>query len=113
MSGIKPMLFFGPGQCIECGGQLTIIDMETCFMRLKPDGEPEREDTIIKCEAVCLHCGKRYPMMRSGLAYVPENEYTIFMKKYMENQHRIETEQRMDSLKPTPDNPFCIMDGQS
>ena len=77
-----PMILFGPGQCIECGGQLTVVDMETVFIKLSPAGSPVSEDTMIKCEAVCMHCGKRYPMLRDGLNYVPDNEYTRFIKSY-------------------------------
>lgn len=105
---IDPMIIFGPGRCIECGGQLTVIDMETCFMKLSPSGSPITEDTMIKCEAVCMHCSKRFPMIRIGSNYVPDNDYIRFLKQYNDMVHDKETNERMESLKPTKENPFCI-----
>lgn len=105
---VTPMIFFGPGQCIDCGGQLYIADMETAFMALSPSGNPVTEETVVHCEAVCSHCGKRIPMMRKGLGYVPETEFSKFVKEYEFQQTILEVDAVMDSLKPTDDNPFCF-----
>ena len=105
---LSPMIFFGPGSCIHCGGQLLVADMETTFMCLSPSGSPVTEETMIHCEAVCNSCGKRIPMMRNGLGYIPDNEYTQFIKKYMHNLKCKQVEESMEQLKPAADNPFCI-----
>lgn len=105
---IEPMVIFGPGSCISCGGQLMVADMETTFMALAPSGSPVTEETMICCEAVCSCCGKRIPMMRSGMDYVPENSYTKFVREYMKQLHTKKVEATMEELKPTADNPFCI-----
>ena len=107
-SGTPAMVLYGPGCCIECGGELTVIDMETTFLVLNPSGSPMTEDTMIKCEGVCTHCGNRYPMMRNGLNYIHDNAYTRFVKEYNTVLHVKAVEERMDKLKPTDDNPFCI-----
>lgn len=103
-----PMVIFGPGQCTECGGQLTVIDMETVFMNLSPSGSPVSEDTMINCEAVCSHCGKRIPMMRNGLDYMPDNGYNRFMRYYKLSEFNKAKKAEIDKLRPTEDNPFCI-----
>lgn len=107
-SGIQPMIFFGEGQCTECGGPLTVVDMETVFLELNQDAVPISEDTIIKCEAVCMHCGKRYPMMRKGLYYVKDNAYNRFMNHYMDWKSNEQRKAEVEKLIPTKDNPFCI-----
>ena len=105
---INPIICYGTGCCIECGGQLTVVDMETSFMELSPSGSPISEDTMIKCEGVCMHCGRRYPMMRDGLYYIHDNEYTRFIREYNNTIYNKTIQQNMDDLKPTKDNPFCI-----
>ena len=105
---IEPMIVFGQGQCTECGGQLTVVDMETTFLRLDKNGSPVTEDTMIKCEAVCMHCGKRYPMIRNGLDYYHDNDYmktVIEYQRYLANAKR---KAELEKLIPTEDNPFCI-----
>ena len=105
---ITPMLLFGPGQCIKCGGQITVVDMETSFMRLSNSGNPISEDTMIKCEGVCMNCGNRVPMMRDGYNYIPENEYTKLVKEYNKKEFMKAAQDKMDRLKPTKENPFCL-----
>lgn len=105
---IDPMIIFGPGSCIHCGGQLMVADMETTFMTLAPSGSPVTEETMICCEAVCSSCGKRIPMMRNGMNYVPDNPYTQFIKEYMDYVKTEQFKASMEELKPTADNPFCI-----
>ena len=105
---VDPMIIYGPGRCIDCGGQLTVIDMETSFMPLSPSGKPISEETMVKCEGVCMLCGKKYPMIRYGTSYIHDNEFTRFVEDF-NNQKRIEyTTRKMEELKPTKDNPFCI-----
>ena len=105
---IEPMIVFGQGQCTECGGQLTVVDMETTFLRLDKNGSPVTEDTMIKCEAVCMNCGKRYPMLRSGLDYFRDNEYSRLRRWYLAEQTNAKRKEELDKLIPSEDNPFCI-----
>lgn len=105
---IQPLTFYEPGCCIECNGQLTIVDMETTFLKLSPSASPVSEDTVIKVEAVCTRCGKRYPMMRDGLYYVHDNSYTRILKQYKHSKYCRDILDRMEGLKPKEDNPFCI-----
>lgn len=108
MAEIKPMIFFGPGQCLKCGGQIYVADMETSLMLLSPIGSPIAEETIAYCSGVCNNCGRRIPMMRDGLNYIPKTEYSEFVREYNNKLHTLEVEARMEKLKPTKDNPFCI-----
>lgn len=103
-----PMIIFGPGQCTECGGQLTVVDMETVFIDLSPSGVPTSENTMIRCEAVCTHCGKRISMMRDGLNYIPDNEYNRFMRYYKHSEFVKTRNAEIENLRPSEDNPFCI-----
>ena len=105
---ISPMVIFSHGKCVKCGGALVVVDMETNFMELAPDGSPVSEETMIKCEAVCRDCGTRTPMLRDGLKYIPDNEYNRLQKYFDYLEHQRLVEEEMESLKPTKDNPLCI-----
>lgn len=105
---IDPMQIFGPGRCIKCGGQMYVLDVEMTFMDLAPSGSPVNEHTEFRCEATCSLCGSRVPMMRCGLDYIPDTEYSRFIRDYVDMELIRETEARMEALKPTKDNPFCI-----
>lgn len=103
-----PMIFYGRGQCTDCGGPLVVVDMETSFIELSTSGSPISENTMISCEAVCRHCGKRIPMVRYGLEYIPYNEYTRSILEYNQMIRERAVKKRMEEAKPTEDNPFCI-----
>lgn len=107
---ISPIKVFPKGCCINCGSNLVVIDMETSFVELSDDGTPVNitEETVLRVEGVCRHCGARYPMIRYGLNYLHENEYTKLCLWYNHMLHCRQVEKDMDALKPNEGNPFCI-----
>ena len=105
---IDPMIIYGQGCCSECGMPLVVVDMETCFMELSDSGSPISESTMIKTEGVCRGCGKRIPVLRDGLNYRPDTPYGRFELAYKQWEYEQNLKARMDALKPTKDNPFCL-----
>lgn len=105
---IDPMVIYGQGCCSLCGGPLTVVDMETCFMQLSDSGSPISEDTMVKTQAVCRNCGNRIPVLRDGLKYRPDSEYSRYEMWFKQKEYERQLKLRMDSLKPTKENPFCL-----
>lgn len=105
---IDPIMYYGINKCPKCNSILTIVDMETSFLELADNGSPINETTLVKAEAVCRNCGYKAPMMRDGMSYKYDNEVNRIDKEHYICMKQAEVRKRMDSLKPTKDNPFCI-----
>lgn len=105
---IDPIVSFGVNRCPCCNLVLTVVDMETTFLELADNGSPINETTMIKAQVVCRKCGYSADVLRDGLSYVYDNEYNRLDREYKRIYHNREVAKRMDDLKPTKDNPFCI-----
>lgn len=105
---IDPMIIRGPGCCSNCGGRLTIIDMESSFLDMSDSGQLIKEETLTSCEGVCRNCGKRIPFRPYGNSYVRDNQYTRILEKLRNEEIQNSIKAKMDELKPKEDNPFCI-----
>lgn len=105
---IDPVSYFDMNKCPECGRLITIMDMETAFLELSDDGDPINETTIIRAEAICRYCGYKSPVLRKDDRYVRDNEVYRLQLDFDRTMHMEEVRNRMDSLKPTKDNPFCL-----
>lgn len=105
---IDPISYFSMNRCPNCGSLVTIMDMETAFFELADDGDPINETTIIRAEAICRSCGYKSPVLRKDNSYVRDNEVYRLQLNFDRKMHMEEVRNRMDSLKPTKDNPFCL-----
>lgn len=105
---IDPIISFGVNRCPNCQSILTVVDMETTFLELADNGSPINETTMVKSQVVCRNCGYSNPVIRDGLSYIYDNEYNRLDRRYREECHNREVAKRMDALKPSKDNPFCI-----
>lgn len=97
-------MYYGPGTCIECGGQLAVIDSEFTVMNLDQEGTPIDIETIVKVKGACTRCGIAYKMMRWKGGYIPYDEQSYLLKRY---NARCEIEDRVKQNKAIQ-NPFLI-----
>lgn len=91
---IEPMIFHGPGGCPKCGGPLVVADSEITLMELDTNGIPISDETSVRCEAACLHCGERVKMVRWKMGYIPYTRSSLILKKM----------QMLDEIKKRVDN---------
>lgn len=104
---IEPMIFHGPGGCPLCSGPLVVVDSELTMMELNSDGIPTSEETLIRCEAACLHCNNRVNMIRWKGGYIPYSDSSLIIKK---EQLKYELEQRVKECNSSSnkENPFAL-----
>ena len=105
---IDPVSYFAANRCPKCNELITVMDMETSFLELSDDGDPVNETTFIRSEAICRHCGFKSPMVRKGFGYMYDNEINRLQMSFDKEVEMAKVRDRMDSLKPTKDNPFCL-----
>lgn len=90
----------GNGQCYKCGGPLAAVDLEADYMALDSRGFPTNMETLMsKCEGVCLNCGTRIPLVRSGVGYKYYSKVAIAMS--MEDSLK-----ELSHDEPATKNPF-------
>lgn len=77
---VEPMIFFGEGECVKCSGPIAVVDSEITMMELNKSGIPINDETIMRCEGVCLNCGTRYEMMRWKGGYIKCNSVIKSLK---------------------------------
>lgn len=100
----EALIIHGPGGCPKCSGALFVADSELSLMELNQDGIPISEETVVKCEAACSHCGHKLPMIRWNGGYIPFSR-SSFILKTMERDD--EAKARVSQLNSRAEsNPF-------
>lgn len=101
---IEALIVHGAGGCPECGGSLFVADSELSLMELNQDGTPISEETVVRCEAACSHCGHKQKMIRWDGGYIPFSRSSFILKSM---QRKDEMNSRIAQLNSRVEgNPF-------
>ena len=103
---IEALIVHGPGGCPECGSSLFVADSELTLMELNQEGIPISEETTVRCEAACSHCGHRQKMVRWDGGYIPFSRSSLILKIM---QRKDERNSRIEQLNSRVEgNPLAV-----
>lgn len=103
---IEGLIYHGPGCCPVCSGPLVVADNEITIMDLKQDGTPFTDETIVRCEAICTHCGHKQRMCRWKGGYIPYGRSALILKT-MELRDEYEARVKEINANAKGTNPFA------
>lgn len=103
---INPFEEIGPGMCTVCGGRIAVVDAEANYMLLDKKGYPtDLQNEYTRCEGVCVDCGARYPMKRSGLGYKGYSRTSEILREF-EGRNKLQITKEPKSNEEKDTNPF-------
>lgn len=91
---IRPIEFYGAGQCSNCLTPLNIYETETIVLELNNNGIPIRSNVeYYNMFGLCPRCGERFNMEKQGI------HYRVYFGKLIK-QNRIDYLNNEEEINP-------------